>query len=147
MSGMAGAGANAGRLDEFEVGQEASFSRTVTEADVLNYAGISGDYNPVHVDAEYARRSRFGQRIAHGMFTASLLSYLLGMRLPGPGAVYVNQTLKFRRPVFIGDTVTARVRVCGVDAERRRLTLLTACANQRGEPVLDGEAVMWIPPR
>jgi len=132
-------------MARFEIGQTASFTRTITEADIVQYAGLSGDFNPIHVDSEYARGTRFGQRIAHGMLTASLLSNLLGMRLPGPGSVYMEQTLRFARPVFIGDTITATVEVTGYDAAKGNLTLRTECRNQKGEIVLEGEAKMRVP--
>jgi len=130
---------------EFEVGQRASVSRTVTESDLVNFAGVSGDFNPVHVDAEYARTTRFGQRVAHGLLTASIMSSLLGMKLPGPGAIYLGQTLRFLKPVFIGDTVTAHVEVTQWIAEKRRVVLNTWVENQRGEKVLEGEATLWVP--
>ncbi|MEW6399089.1 MAG: MaoC family dehydratase [Bacillota bacterium] len=130
---------------EFEVGQRASVSRTVTEADVVNFAGVSGDFNPVHVDAEYARATRFGQRVAHGLLTASIMSSVLGMRIPGPGAIYLGQTLNFLKPVFIGDTVTAHVEVTGWTVEKRRVILNTWVENQRGEKVLEGEATLLVP--
>ncbi len=131
---------------DFTTGQRASFTRTLTEADVAAYAHVSGDFNPLHVDPAFAARSRFGERIAHGMLTASLISTVLGMHLPGPGGIYVSQTLRFLRPVRFGDTVTAAAEVVAYDAERRRLTLRTTCANQRGEMVLDGEAVLVVDP-
>ncbi|MDI6894404.1 MAG: MaoC family dehydratase [Bacillota bacterium] len=130
---------------EFEVGQRASVSRTVTEADVVNFAGVSGDFNPVHVDAEYARATRFGQRVAHGLLTASIMSSVLGMQIPGPGAIYLGQTLKFLKPVFIGDTVTAHVEVTGWTVEKRRVILNTWVEDQRGEKVLEGEANLLVP--
>ena len=132
-------------MARFEIGQSASFARTITEADVVQYAGLSGDFNPIHVDREYARGTRFGQRIAHGLLTTSLLSNVLGMRLPGPGAVYMEQTLRFVRPVFIDDTITATVEVTGYDAAKGNITLRTECRNQQGEVVLEGEAKMRVP--
>lgn len=122
------------------VGYSASFSKTVTEADIILYAGISGDTNPVHLDAEYARSTRFGQRIAHGMLTAGFISAVLGTKLPGPGAIYLGQTLRFLKPVYIGDTITATATVDGYDRERGRLKVATICRNQHGEEVLTGEA-------
>lgn len=129
---------------EFQPGQRASFTKTVTEADVYAFAGITGDFNPLHVNAEYARRSRFGERIAHGMLTAGLISTVLGMRLPGPGGIYLSQSLKFLQPVKFGDTVTATVEVVSYRTEKRILTLRTACTNQRGDAVAEGESVLLV---
>jgi 3-hydroxybutyryl-CoA dehydratase len=127
------------------VGQSAERSKTVTEADVVLYAGITGDFNPAHVNAVEAERSRFGGRIAHGMLSAGFISAAIAMRLPGPGTIYLAQTLRFTGPVRIGDTVTARVEVAEVLAARRRVRLTTTCRNQRGEVVLDGEATVMVP--
>ncbi len=129
---------------EFQPGQRASFTKTVTEADVYAFAGITGDFNPLHVDAEYARRSRFGERIAHGMLTAGLISTVLGMRLPGPGGIYLSQSLKFLKPVKFGDTVTATVEVVSYRTEKHVLTLHTGCTNQRGDAVAEGESVLLV---
>lgn len=129
---------------EFKAGQRASISKTITEADVYGFAGITGDFNPLHVDAEYARRSRFGERIAHGMLTAGLISTVLGMRLPGPGAVYLSQSLKFLKPVKFGDTVTAAAEVAAYRQDKRVLTLRTSCTNQHGETVAEGESVLLV---
>lgn len=128
----------------FKVGDSASYSKTITEADIVLYAGLSGDTNPLHLDAEFARATRFGERIAHGLLTASLISAVLGTKLPGPGGVYVSQTLRFLKPVKIGDTVTARVTVVQVHERKPLLTLETVCTNQQGERVLEGEAVVWV---
>lgn len=133
------------RFDELSVGQSASQAKTITEADVVLYAGLTGDFNPVHVNEEEAARSRFGGRIAHGMLTAGLVSAVLGTRLPGPGAIYVRQSLRFTRPVRIGDTVTARVEVTELEPGRRRVTLETRCTNQDGTVVLEGEAELLVP--
>jgi 3-hydroxybutyryl-CoA dehydratase len=125
-----------------EIGARATRSRTITEADLVLFAGLSGDLNPVHMDAVYAARSRFGGRIAHGMLTASLLSAILGNQLPGPGAIYLEQRLRFEAPVYIGDTVTASVEVIAVRADKRIVTLRTECAKQDGTLVISGEAVV-----
>jgi 3-hydroxybutyryl-CoA dehydratase len=125
-------------------GATASFSKTVTESDVVLFAGLTGDLNPVHIDAEHAARSRFGGRVAHGMLTAAFISTVLGMKLPGNGTVYLEQTLRFRKPVMIGDTVTATVEVIEVD-DRGRARLATRCSNQNGETVLDGFATVLLP--
>ena len=134
------------RPRQFSPGEQASVTKTITAADVEAFADLTGDRNPLHVDEAFAARSRFGGRIAHGLLTAGLLSTVLGMRLPGPGGIYVSQTLRFRRPVYIGDAVTATAEVVAYDADRRRLTLKTTCTNQRGETVLDGEAVLLVDP-
>lgn len=133
------------RFDELEIGMSAELERTITGADIDTFARVTGDTNPVHVDEEAARQSRFGERIAHGMLTAGLVSAVLGTRLPGPGAIYLGQTLRFTRPVPIGATITARVEVIELDAERRRARLATTCINQEGQTVLDGEASLLVP--
>ena len=133
------------RLDELAVGQWAEHAKSVTDADVVLFAGVTGDFNPVHVDAEAAARSMFGGRIAHGMLSAGLISAAIAMRLPGPGSIYLSQTLRFTKPVRIGDTVTARVEVLEVIAAKHRVRLATTCRNQHGEVVLDGEATVLVP--
>ena len=132
------------RIDEIQVGQVAEMAKTVTEADVTLVAGVTGDFNPVHVDAEVAAQSRFGERIAHGMLSAGFISAVLGMRLPGTGSIYLSQSLRFTKPVRIGDTVTARVEVVEVLATKRRVRLATVCRNQQGETVVEGEAVVMV---
>ena len=132
------------RIDEIQVGQVAELAKTVTEADVTLFAGVTGDFNPVHVDAEAAAQSRFGERIAHGMLSAGFISAVLGMRLPGTGSIYLSQSLRFTKPVRIGDTVTARVEVVEVLATKRRVRLATVCRNQQGETVVEGEAVVMV---
>jgi 3-hydroxybutyryl-CoA dehydratase len=133
------------RLEDMTVGLAAERARTVSLDDVLRYAEITGDFNPVHVDAEAAAKSRFGGQIAHGMLTAGYVSAVLAMDLPGAGSIYLSQTLRFTRPVRLGDTVTARVEVLEVMTPRRRVRLATTCRNQLGEPVLEGEATVLIP--
>lgn len=133
------------RFEELSVGQSAELAKTVTETDVVLFAGITGDFNPAHVNEVEAAGSRFGGRIAHGMLTAGLISAVLGTRLPGPGCIYVGQTLRFTRPVRIGDTVTARVEVASLESERRRVRLDTRCTNQEGAVVLEGEAEVLMP--
>ena len=132
-------------LADFTVGQSAELERTLTEADVMAFAALTGDYNPVHVDAVAAAASPFGERIVHGMLTASLLSTLLAMQLPGPGAIYVSQSVRFLRPVKFGETVTARVEITAIDPARLRLTLSTTIRNTRGKSVIDGEAIVQLP--
>ncbi|MBI3769328.1 MAG: MaoC family dehydratase [Deltaproteobacteria bacterium] len=129
------------RFEDFKVGDEAVYSKTIEEADVLRFAELSGDHYPVHVDEEYARRTRFGRRVAHGMLTASLLSTTNGLLLQLPGGISVEQTLRFLRPVFLGDTITARSTVIEILPQTRRLRCRTTCTNQRGELVITGEAI------
>ena len=133
------------RFDSLTVGSSAAMAKTITETDVVLFAGITGDFNPAHIDAVAAARSRFGGRIAHGMLSAGLISAVLGTRLPGPGSVYLSQSLRFTRPVRIGDTVTAEVTVTALNPEKRRVTLATVCRNQDGETVIEGEALVLIP--
>ena len=133
------------RFDELTVGQAATMERTVTDGDVVAYAGITGDDNPVHLDEAAGARSRFGGRVAHGMLSAGYISAAIGTRLPGPGSIYLGQTLKFTAPVRIGDTVTTRVEVLELVPEKRRVKLATRCANQRGETVVEGEATVLVP--
>jgi len=130
--------------EEIEIGDSASITKTITEADVVNYAGIIGDFNPVHVDAEFARTTMFGERLAHGMLTASFISTLVGRCMPGINGIYLSQELKFLKPVKIGDTITARAEVIGKIDEKRRLIVKTTVANQRGELVIDGKAVTKV---
>jgi len=132
-------------FEDLVVGQSESLMRTVMERDVSLFADLSGDANPIHLCDRYAAGTKFGQRIAHGMLTASLVSALLGTRLPGPGAVYLSQTLTFLAPVKIGDVVTARVEVAELVAERRRVRLFCECLVD-GKPVLEGEAWVAMPP-
>ena len=132
-------------LADFAVGQSAELERTLTEADVMAFAALTGDYNPVHVDAVAAAASPFGERIVHGMLTASLFSTLLATKLPGPGAIYLSQSLKFLRPVKLGDTVTVRAEVLSLDIAKRHMTLETSARNERGKTVVSGEAVVQVP--
>jgi 3-hydroxybutyryl-CoA dehydratase len=133
-------------FEDLSVGQTASFSKTITEADILLFAAVSGDTNPVHIDAEAAAASMFKERIAHGMLSASLISTVLGTRLPGPGTIYLAQSLKFRAPVTIGQTVRATVEVTALDAARKRATLSTTCT-VAGKTVVDGEATVMVAAR
>jgi 3-hydroxybutyryl-CoA dehydratase len=129
----------------FKAGDSAEVSKTITEEDVRAFAELTGDRNPVHLDEEYASTTRFGRRIVHGMLGASLISAVLANELPGRGSVYLSQTLRFTAPVFIGDTVTARVTVTRVREDKPVVTLETVCTNQRGERVVEGEAVVLAP--
>jgi 3-hydroxybutyryl-CoA dehydratase len=127
---------------EINIGDEASFAKTITEADVLLYAGLSGDFNPIHIDAEYARESLFKERVAHGMLVSGLISAVLGTRLPGPNSIYLKQDLKFTAPVKIGDIVTATAVVTEKRDYMRIIKLRTTVSNQRGETVIEGNAVV-----
>ena len=133
-------------IDKLSVGQSARFSKTITETDIYLYAGISGDFNPAHVNEQYAAKTFFKTRIAHGMLTASFISTLIGTILPGPGSIYMRQELNFLAPVKIGDTVTAIAEVAEIIADKKRVRLKTWCINQEGTTVLDGEALV-SPPR
>ena len=133
-------------VDELSEGMTAIFTKTVTEADIVLYAGISGDTNPVHLDEEFAKPTLFKGRIAHGMLTAGFISAVLGTKLPGPGSIYLSQSLKFKAPVRIGDTVTARVTVTELFPERRRVAVKTECL-VGDVVVIDGDAVLMVPSR
>lgn len=132
-------------ITDFSIGQSAELTRTLGDAEVMAFAALTGDFNPVHMDDEAAAASPFGERIVHGMLTASLLSTLLAMQLPGPGVIYLAQSLRFLRPVKLGDTVSARVEVTTIDAGKRRMTLATSVRNGRGKHVIDGEATVQLP--
>lgn len=133
-------------LDAIEAGQSARLSKTFSEAEVRAFAEVSTDTNPVHLDEDYAATTQFGTRIVHGMLTASLFSALLGNHLPGPGTVYLGQSLRFRRPVKLGDTVDATVTVKSVDREKNRVELDCVCS-VGGKPVLQGDALVMAPTR
>jgi 3-hydroxybutyryl-CoA dehydratase len=133
-------------FEDLRIGQTASVGKTISEADILLYTAVSSDTNPLHLDAEYAATTRFGVRIAHGMLSAGLISAVLGTRLPGPGTVYVAQSLRFLAPVFIGDTVTATVEVAELIPEKFRARLATRC-DVAGRQVIEGEALVVLPAR
>ncbi len=133
------------RFEELSVGQSAEMSHTVTDAMVRQFADVTGDHNPVHLDEAYATSTSFGGRIAHGMLTAGFVSACMATRLPGPGAIYLTQTLRFTRPVRLGDTVTVQVRIVELTEATRRVRLATTCRNQAGKVVLDGEATVLVP--
>jgi 3-hydroxybutyryl-CoA dehydratase len=133
-------------FDQLDVGDSDQFSKTVTDADIYLFAGVTGDLNPAHIDEAYAQGTFFKTRIAHGMLSAGFISAVIGTRLPGPGTIYMQQSLKFLAPVRIGDTITATVEVIEKIEEKKRVRLKTACANQDGVAVLDGEALV-SPPR
>lgn len=133
-------------FDELSVGQSAEITRVVGAGDIEAFAEVSGDTNPVHLDEAYARGTPFGGRIAHGMLSAAYISAVLGTQLPGPGAIYLSQSMRFRRPVKIGDAVTARATVKELDDKRGHVTLQTVC-EVNGKAVVDGEAVVMVPRR
>ena len=132
-------------FDEIEVGESAGLERTLSWRDVELFAVMSGDINPAHVDEEYARSDRFHGIVAHGMWGASLISTLLGTQLPGPGTIYLEQTLCFRHPITIGDTISVSVAVASKDQTHHRVALDCRCVNQRGETVIDGTAMVLAP--
>jgi 3-hydroxybutyryl-CoA dehydratase len=131
-------------LEEIEIGMEVSYSQTITDADVKAFSGISGDKNPVHMDDEYAESSRYKKRIAHGMLSASFFSALFGTKIPGEGCVYVAQSLRFKRPVYLDDTVVASVIVTSIDLAKRRVFFQTVC-KVKNKIVIDGEAELYVP--
>jgi len=132
-------------ISELQIGQTAEFSKTVSETDIYLYAGITGDFNPAHVNEAYAQNTFFKTRIAHGMLTAGFISAIIANQLPGPGTIYLQQTLSFLAPVRIGDTITGRVEVLECIAEKNRVRLKTACQNQDGVVVLQGEGLVSPP--
>jgi len=131
-------------IDEISIGMSVSYSQTITDADVKQFAGISGDKNPVHMDEEYAENSRYKKRIAHGLLSASFFSSLFGTRLPGKGCVYVSQNLNFKRAVYLGDTVTATVTVTDINVVKQRVFFETVCT-VKNKKVIDGSAELYIP--
>lgn len=132
-------------ISELQVGQTAEFSKTVSETDIYLYAGITGDFNPAHVNEAYAQNTFFKTRIAHGMLTAGFISAIIANQLPGPGTIYLQQTLSFLAPVRIGDTITGRVEVLECIAEKNRVRLKTTCQNQDGVVALQGEGLVSPP--
>ncbi len=133
-------------FEDLHIGQTASLSKTITEDDILMYSAVSLDRNPIHLDEEAARQSRFGERVAHGMLSASLISAILGMYLPGPGTIYMRQSLMFRAPVRIGNTVRAMVEIVDLKLSGKRATLRTTCTVKEAV-VIDGEACVLVPSR
>lgn len=132
-------------IDAISVGQRAELSTEVTAHRVEMFAEATGDMNPVHLDEEAGRKSKFGGRVAHGMLTAGFVSAAIASELPGPGSIYMGQTLRFTRPVKLGDTVNVRLEVLEVNTAKRRVRLATTCTNQNGETVMDGEATVMVP--
>lgn len=133
-------------LEDLSIGQAAELARTVTSGDLVAFAEVTGDNNPVHLDEAYASTTPFGGRIAHGMLSAGYISAVIGTKLPGPGAIYLSQALRFRRPVKIGDTVVAHAEITAIDTDRARVTLKTVCS-VAGKAVVEGEAEIMVPRR
>jgi 3-hydroxybutyryl-CoA dehydratase len=133
-------------FDDLEIGMSATLSKTIAASDVVGFAQVTGDRNPIHLSEHFAARTQFKKRIAHGLYTASLISAVLGTRLPGPGAVYISQTLNFHAPVKIGDTVEVTVTVKELISEKRRARLACVCKVD-GAVVLDGDALVKVPAR
>ncbi len=132
-------------FEDLAVGMRETLQKTVENEDVIGFAELSGDHNPIHLSEHFARKTRFGERIVHGLYTASLISAVIGMRLPGPGSVYISQTLNFRGPVKIGDVVDVSVEVIELTEKGRRVRLLCECKVD-GRIVVDGEGVLSVPP-
>lgn len=131
-------------IEDLSVGQSDEFTKTVSETEIEQFAQVSGDSNPVHLDAEYAAGTMFKERIAHGMLSAGFISAVIGTKLPGPGAIYMSQQMRFKAPVKIGDVVTARCTITDINTARRRVTLETVCLVD-GKPVIEGEALVMVP--
>lgn len=132
-------------MHEYFIGQSASLAKTISESDVYLFAGITGDFNPAHMNNEYAKHSLFKKRVAHGILSSGLISAVIGTQLPGPGTIYLGQTLKFVSPVYIGDTITATVKIKELNNENHRANLETLCTNQDGDLVIKGEATVLLP--
>lgn len=132
-------------IQEMKIGDSASTAKTISEADVYLFAGITGDHNPAHINEEASKKTAFGGRIAHGILSAGLISAVLAMKLPGPGTIYLGQELKFTKPVRFGDTVTATATVSEIIAEKNIVKLETICTNQKGEVVIKGMATVMPP--
>lgn len=131
-------------FEEIEIGETASVTKMISESDIVNYAGIIGDFNPIHVNPEYAKTTMFGERIAHGMLTASFISTLVGCGIPGRNGLYLSQEIKFVKPVKIGDTITATAEVIEKIEGKNRIVMSTIIRNQRDEVVIDGKAVAMV---
>ncbi len=131
-------------LSQIQVGDKEWIRRTITDADIANFAGVSGDFNPLHTDEEYAKETIFKGKIAHGFFTAALITNVVGNKLPGPGSVYLKQELRFLAPVRAGDTIMVMAEVIEKIEEKQRVRIKTTCTNQKGELVLDGEAALLM---
>jgi 3-hydroxybutyryl-CoA dehydratase len=133
-------------MHHFKVGDSASVTKTISEADITAFAQISGDHNPLHLDAAFAANSRFGQRIAHGALVSSLISNVIGNQLPGQGSIYLSSSLKFRAPTFIDDTITATATISSIRQDKPVILLSCECRNQRGDIVCEGESVILYEP-
>ena len=133
-------------IEEIKLGDKAEFSKTISESDVYLFAGVTGDFNPAHINEMYAAKTFFKTRIAHGMLLAGFISTVVGNQLPGYGTIYVKQEMTFLSPVLIGDTITAQVEVTEILLEKKQARLKTTCINQEGTKILDGEAIV-SPPR
>jgi len=133
-------------FEELREGMQDAYAKTITDADVITFAGISGDTNPVHLNHEFASETMFEGQVAHGMLTASFISTVIGTKLPGPGCIYVSQNLRFKAPVKVGDTVTAVCTVTKMDPEKRMIEMETVCT-VNGQPVLNGQATILVPSR
>ena len=129
-------------IADIEIGDKATFTKTISEADVYLFAGITGDLNPSHVNAEYAKTTSFKERIVHGQLTVALLSAVIGTQLPGPGTIIVSQSVEFTAPVYFGDTITAEIKVIEKQADKNRLKLEANCLNQNGKTVASGEFIV-----
>ena len=132
------------KYEDIKIGDTAEVSHTFTEQDIQTFGDLSGDYNPLHFDDDWAKQTMFGGRIAHGILTAGLVSNAIGMKLPGTGTIYLSQKMRFLGPVRINDTITARVEVIDKNDEKERITIQTTCTNQDGKKILDGEALVTI---
>ena len=132
-------------VDELKVGDRAELSKTISESDIYLYAGVTGDFNPAHINQVYAEKTFFRSRIAHGLLSAGFISAAIGTVLPGPGTIYIRQELEFVAPVYIGDTITALIEVLKIDIIENHVVLKTRCKNQKGEIVIDGEALVSPP--
>ena len=130
-------------LEDLKVGQEAIMSKTVTESDVVLFSGVSGDNNPVHISEEFAKNTLFKRRVAHGFFTASLISTVIGTKLPGPGSIYLKQSLQFIAPVYIGETINVKVKVKSIDLSKKKVIIETFCEKNK-KKILEGEAEILV---
>lgn len=131
-------------IDDMYVGMKADITRTITESDINEFARISGDHNPIHIDNEYAKKSRYKKKIAHGLLSASFFSALFGTKLPGTGCVYTYQSLKFKRPIYVGDVVNSIIKVKSIDKKNKKIMFSTQCI-VRTKIAIDGEAEIYIP--
>ncbi|HPC39056.1 MAG: MaoC family dehydratase [Spirochaetota bacterium] len=132
-------------IDMLTLGQTESFRKTISESDVYLFAGVTGDMNPAHIDEVYANSTKFGKRIVHGLLVSSFISTVLGTKLPGPGTIYISQSLAFKAPVYIGDTIEAKVTVKEIIKEKNRVILTTEVYNQNNDLVVSGEAMVLAP--